>query len=288
MQSRMSNRLLVVWIFLLAWLAGCAGDTTHPGQREEIALFGYLYVGEAVTDTNAIYLTRTTDISQVYDSEDAAVLDARVTLRNERTGIVDTLRMVGPGLYANPGVTILPRTTYSLSAEFDDGRRVSASTTTPDAIEILSGPRELPGVMSHPSIPGSFPIVLRCPDPEQILFVDVYCLEGWQDAIWIHPFGNEDSPKDYTEYGGDDGQPRHIFSYFRAKDIDHEDDVYTISFYGDMMWFYGRQQVGVFAIDANYYAYIYRDHPELNGGVVGGIGVFGSASRRQYLVKAVE
>jgi hypothetical protein len=288
MQSIMNSRFLAASIAMIVCLAGCAGDTTHPGQRDEIALFGYLYVGDSVTVDNAIYLTRTTDITRGYEAGDAAILDAHVTLRNESAGIVDTLRMVGPGLYANPGVTILPGTTYSIAAELEDARRVSATTTTPEAIEILSGPKELPGEMSHPSIPDSFPIILRCPDPEQILIVDIYCLEDWRDAIWIHPFGNEDGPKDYAEYGGDNGQPRHIFSYFRAKDIDHEGDVYTIGFYGDMMWFYGRQQVGVFAIDANYYNYIYRDHPELSGGVVGGIGVFGSASRRQYLVKAVE
>jgi hypothetical protein len=268
-------------------LSGCGGDSTGPKQRDEVALFGYLYVGESIVDSNAVYLTRTAGIEQYYDREDAAVTGATVSLRNEANGAVDTLRMVGPGLYANPAVTIHPRTTYTLTADIGGGEVITAITTTPPPFEILAAPREIPGEMEQASIPDSFPIILRCADPEQILIVDVYCLEDWRDAISIHPFGDDDRPNDYQEYGGDDGEPRHIFAYFRAKDIDHEGDLYRIGFYGDMMWFYGRQQVGVFAIDANYYNYVYRDHPELNGGVTGGIGVFGSACRRQYLVRAV-
>ncbi len=105
------------------------------------------------------------------------------------------------------------------------------------------------------------------------------------------------APTDFTEYGGASGPPRHIFSYFRVKDIEHADPdgsdgplptVYRITWYGDMMAFYGKQEVGIFAIDANYYNYLYRDHPELNGGITGGIGVFASACRKQYFVYAKE
>ena len=34
--------------------------------------------------------------------------------------------------------------------------------------------------------------------------------------------------------------------------------------------------------------YPYQEHPEESGGIVGGIGVFGSACRHRYLVKIVE
>lgn len=288
MRIRQGPSIVLLLIAITAIASGCGEDATRPEQRDEIVLFGYLYVGESVADSNAVYLTRTAGIDQYYDPEDAAVTGARVRLRNEESGAVDTLRMIRPGFYANPAVTVLPRTTYTLTAEVSDGTVITATTTTPHPFEILAGPRTLPGEMTHASIADSFPIVLTCPDPEQILIVDVYCLEDWQDAIWIHPFGNSDTPQDYQEYGGANSEPRHILAYFRAKDTEHEGDTYRISFYGDMMWFYGHQQVGIFTIDTNYYNYIYRDHPELNGGVNGGIGVFGSACRRQYLVRAVK
>ena len=42
------------------------------------------------------------------------------------------------------------------------------------------------------------------------------------------------------------------------------------------------------SIDQNYYNWLYRDHREENGGINGGIGVFGSACRRLWNVRAVE
>ena len=142
--------------------------------------------------------------------------------------------------------------------------------------------------MRHAAIADSFPLVVSCPDPEQIFLVDVYCLEEYQNARYVHKIGPADHPKDYDEYGGDNGEPRHIQAYFRLKDLGIGEAGYRISFYGDMMAFYGEYMVGVFSIDQNYYNYLYRDHPELNGGINGGIGVFGSACRQQYHVKSVE
>jgi hypothetical protein len=279
---------LALFLLLGVLLASCGEDTTGPPTRDEVALFGYLYVGESMGEENAIYLTRTRPVLEQYDPQDAAVTGAIVTLRKEGAERADTLAMVAPGRYANPAISIEPRTKYTMTAEIEGWPPITAATTTPDTFTVLREPVELPGEMVQSAIPDSFPIVLVCPDPEQILVVDVYCLEEWQNAYFIHEMGSSDTPQDYQEYGGDDGEPRHIFAYFRAKDIEHEGSTYIVTWYGDMMWFYGEQQVGLFAIDQNYYNYIYRDHPELNGGVTGGIGVFASACRRQWHVKAVK
>jgi hypothetical protein len=171
-----------------------------------------------------------------------------------------------------------------------DGKKVTATTTTPRAFATPREPRpDSVGVMPQSTIAESFPIVVACSDPEQVFLVDVYCTEDWQGARFIHRLGGgQDTPGSYDEYGGANGEPRHISRYFQLRNIPASDEGYLISFYGDMMWFYGRYQVGVFSIDENYYNYLYRDHPELNGGVRGGIGVFGSACRRQYQVKVVE
>jgi hypothetical protein len=55
-----------------------------------------------------------------------------------------------------------------------------------------------------------------------------------------------------------------------------------------MMVFYGRQQVQLLSIDDNYYNFLYREHPEESGGIIGGIGVFGSAYRKDYRVEVQE
>lgn len=268
-------------------LSGCGGAPTKPKYVEEIAVSAYLYVGEAVSDSSPVVLTRTRPVDEYYDASEAAIRDAVVTLRADDTALEDTLRMVAPGRYANPAVVIRPRTTYHLKAQVG-GATIAASTTTPIAFDVLRAPRVMPDVMRLAAIADSFPLIVSCPDPEQIFLVDVYCLEAYQNARYVHRIGSADHPKDYGEYGGDNGEPRHISAYFRLKDLGGGEAGYRISFYGDMMAFYGEYLVGVFSIDQNYYNYLYRDHPELSGGIRGGIGVFGSACRRQYHVRAVE
>lgn len=278
-------RRAVVLLPLLLW--GCGGAPTKPKYLEQIAVSAYLFVGEEVSASNAIVLTRTRPVDEYYDASEAAIQDAAVTLRRDDTAVEDTLRMVSPGHYANPSVVIRPRTTYHLKAQVG-GATVTASTTTPIAFDVLRAPLVLPDVMRHAAIADSFPLIVSCPDPEQIFLVDLFCREAYQDARYVLRIGTAEHPKDSEEYGGDDREPRHIAAFFRLKDLGGGEPGYHISFYGDMMAFYGEYQVGIFTIDQNYYSYLYREHPELSGGIRGGIGVFGSACRRQYHVKTIE
>ena len=121
-----------------------------------------------------------------------------------------------------------------------------------------------------------------------LFLLDVYCMERWEDARYINPFGDHDRPEDFDEYGGANREPRHIFAYFRIKNVEREKDRFRVSFYSAMMAFYGTYEVQLLAIDDNYYNYLYREHPEESGGIEGGIGVFGSAVRQRYIVKVVE
>lgn len=279
--------LLRTVVLLPLLLSGCGGAPTKPEYVEQIAVSAYLYVGETVSRANVILLTRTRPVDEYYDADEAAIRDAIVTLRADDTALEDTLRMVAPGCYANAAVVIRPLTTYHLKAQVG-GTTITASTTTPIAFNVLHAPLVMPDVMRQSAIADSFPLVVSCGDPEQVFLVDVYCLEDWQNARSVLTFGVGNSPSNYAEYGGDNGEPRHISTYFRLKDLGADEAGYRISFYGDMMAFYGEYLVGVFSIDQNYYNYLYRDHPELSGGIIGGIGVFGSACRRQYHVKTVE
>lgn len=290
---RFGGKILATLAVLL--FPGCGGDTTGPQSAGEIAVFGYLYVGEELSGAGPIYVTRTMPIDDTYNGEEAAVSDALVTLRREGGGGPDTLSLIDPGLYANHAIRIEARSTYHLSIEIPGRPPITATTTTPDSFTVLREPSLEP--MIHSAIADSFPIVLTCPNEEQIFLVDVFCREEWQDARYVIRFGNQDGPEDFAEYGGANGPPRHLFAYFRLKDIEHDDldgpegpmpAAFRITWYGDMMAFYGEQQVGVFSIDDNYYNYLYRDHPELNGGIVGGIGVFASACRMQYVVNVTE
>ena len=283
-------RVLLLFPPLLAALllaAGCGKDATGPEQRDEIALSGFLYVGETVNNGNAILICRTMPVDQYYQFENAVIENALVTLKKRGDAKVDTLTRVRPGYYSNPAVLIDSLTTYDLLVVIPGRPPLTASTTTPRPIRVLSGPREMPATMRYSVMPDSFPLLLQVDDPEQILLMDVYCQEDYSNARYINPFGNQDYPRNYQEYGGD-GPPRHISAYFRAKNLDRLGDTYRLSWYADMLVFYGRYEVGLYAIDDNYYNYLYRDHPELQGGVTGGIGVFGSACRKEYHILVAE
>lgn len=277
-------RMTLLLILSAIALQGCAGDSTGPGTRREIAVFGHLYVGEAVDTVNAIHVIEVMPIDDRYVRDEAAVSGARVTLAADG-GEPRTLEPAGPGAYAAPDLTVAPSTGYTLRVELPDGRVLTARTVTPPRIDISGGPPAPPLEVRHEALQDSFPIFVLCEDPQQVLLTDVYCLERWQDARWINPIGPDDGPTDYEEYGRDDGQPRHIFAYFRVDDVVSDERGALIDFYGAMMAFYGSYQVHVSAIDENTYAYLYKDHPEESGGIVGGIGLFGSACRREWRVR---
>lgn len=271
---------------------GCSDDATEPPTRDEVAVFGYLYVGEAVSVENAILVTRVRPVGEFYDPAEAAVNDALVTLRREGESKPETLVAVGPGSYAAPDYRIEARAAYDLAVEIPGDRTLHARTTTPFALEAEGGPPVLPDSVPHAILQGAFPVYLACDDPEQIALVDVYCREEWETARYIYPFGDREGPEDYAEYGGDNREPRHIVAYFRLSDLVRVaggggDERFIVDFYSAMMAFYGTYTVQMFTIDRNYYNFLYRDHPEEEGGIVGGIGVFGSACRRSWEVRVV-
>jgi hypothetical protein len=246
-----------------------------------VAVHAYLYVGETIDPTNAILVTRVRPIGEPYDLDAAGVQGALVTVGREGAP-AETLQMGEPGRYYNGRIQIAARTTYALRIEIPGDRVLTATTTTPIDFDLTGGPPEAPEPVRHEELQDLYPMFVNAEDPEQVFLVDVFCEEEWQDAKYIYPFGNHDEPSDFDEYGGASGEPRHIFAYFRLRNLVQEERGSRIDFYGAMMAFYGEHSVHVFSIDDNYYNYLYRDYPEENGGIVGGIGVFGSASRRAW------
>lgn len=275
---------LTLWVSVASLLAGCGPAPTRPVFIEETTLFGTLFVGEPLSQGNAIVLMRTRPVDEPYSLDQAAVRGAVVRLRDVDADSTYALSMGQAGRYANPTVTIQPRTTYELTVQ-DGTHTLTATTTTPALFRVSAEPVAVPGTMVHAEIAGRWPIVLNGPDPEQIMLMDSYCLELYQNAHYVNPIGTHDTPKDDKEYGGAQTPPRNTFFFFRLGDLPPDPAGYRLGFYGDMMQFYGRYKLGLFAIDTNYYNFLYRDQPETHGGVVGGIGVFGSAARQTWLVQ---
>ncbi|MCA9726882.1 MAG: DUF4249 family protein, partial [Candidatus Eisenbacteria bacterium] len=218
----------------LAMSAGCSGDTTGPDTEEKIAVFANLYVGQTVTGESSVLVSRVLPILDPYDPDQAAIDDAVVTLRREAAE-PETLAAAGRGHYVTDALRIEPRMTYHLEVAIPGRPLIMATTTTPDTLGLLSEPRTVPETMRHAAIPDSFPIVLDSPEPSQILLVDVYCEEAWEDARYLEPFAGHDKPDDSREYGGDNGEPRHIFAYMRYEDLEHFETHRIINFYDAMM-----------------------------------------------------
>ena len=51
------------------------------------------------------------------------------------------------------------------------------------------------------------------------------------NAFYVYSVGSESHPKDYQDYGGDNGQPRHIFAYGRVRNLARANGGYLVSFY---------------------------------------------------------
>jgi hypothetical protein len=241
-----------------------------------------------MTPENGIRLGRVGAIDERFDPDAAAIDDALVVLRSEQPSRLDTLPRVAPGVYANDQVYVLPGRTYHLRVQLADGDTLAASTTVPEILSITGGPP--PWSVSHDALASGYPIHLDGRDTTQIILCDVYCRSSWSDARYINPFGDHDRPDDEQEYGGENGEPRHIFAYFRLGELARwsTGSSFVLDFYSALMAFYGPYELNVMAIDENTYRWLYQDHPEENGGVEGGLGVFGSAIRRKWYLDVIE
>ncbi len=272
-------------LLLLLAVAGCA-PPTRPTFDPEIAVFGHLHVGEPLAGASAVVVTATRPIDAAYDPDEAAVRDAIVTLQADGAAAPDTLRMLEPGRYGDSTLVIAPRTSYRLTVR-TGGRTLTAATLTPAPIAFLREPLPEPATMPQSALADSFPIVVDGPDPAQILWLDLYCLEDRANAYYVHPVAGHQVPKNETEYGTPNDPPRHVLALFRMEDLVRVPGGFRAGFYGDLMAFYGRNQVALFAVDDNEYQFLHRDDPEHHGGIAGGIGVFGAVSGRTWIVKSV-
>ncbi len=87
--------------------------------------------------SNAVYVTRTRPIDEIYHEEEAAVIGAIVTLQREGSGRLDTLAMGEAGRYANPSIVIGSKQTYRLAV---DDRRAARDHGDDDHAGFVHGP----------------------------------------------------------------------------------------------------------------------------------------------------
>ncbi len=274
----------LLMFLLIATFLNCGKNPNTPDYQKEVAVFGFLWGNKPMTADRAIMVAYTQPIDKTYDFSQAAIQDANVTITDINAGKIYLLKdSEKPGFYFNNSLVPQPKMEYVLNIEVD-GKIVTATTTLPPVLSIQTNlnPDRVDS-MYHDDLSKNNPIFIDCENGEQILVVDLYCNESWENAEYINPFWGREKPEDAAEYAGDDGnsEPRHIIASAKFKDLlsfTPHPGKYVIDWYSSMIGFFGSYTMQVMAIDDNYYNFInINEYPELQSGVSGGIGVFGSA-----------
>lgn len=106
----------------------------EPDYQEELVVSAYLFTGQPI---DSIRLTRTFDIQDRYNANDAAVSGADVTISDDENTYRLSEYSDAKGVYylSDESVKVQPRMTYTLQVEYED-HELLATTTAPAPVEI--------------------------------------------------------------------------------------------------------------------------------------------------------
>jgi len=279
--------LMLFSVIAMIIISGCEKNPAEPDFQKEITIFGYLYGNEQLGPEHAIRVFNTRPVTSYYDPNEAAVTGADVTITQKSNGTVTKLieSATQSGYYYNNSLLILPKETYLLTVKAGD-KVVTASTTVPAELNTESQ-------LSTNSVNYEYrtnlgydkPVFLEHENAEQVIMVEMYCNEPYNNAEYVNPFQDHKYPDDEDEYeGGGNGEPRRIWALVPFKDLVSGlyDNRPTVYWYSSMIVFFGSNTMHIMAIDNNMHDFLTKENPELSGGLSGGIGVFGSLCGTKY------
>jgi len=288
------SQFLMFILSLVVIVNSCTKNPVAPDYQKEVVVFGYLWGNQRLTAERAILVTYTQPVLKYYDLQKAGIHGATVSITDAGSGREYLLNdsSTKPGFYYNDSLLIHPKNTYHLRVEVD-GKVVTASTTVPPDLKMATLlDRDGINYVYQKDLSREKPIYLECESLTQIVLVDMYCNESYQNAEYITPFhSNHKYPDNQDEYDqGKNGEPRHIQGMGKLKDFasDEYPDHYVVFWYSSMIVFYGSHTMKVMAIDDNYHKFIYKEHPELESGVQGGLGVFGSVCGETFKLQVLK
>ncbi len=275
-------KLIIIVFSISIVFMGCDKNPADPEYDKEIVVYGYLYGNEPLSEEHAITVFYSQPVYDYYDKSEAAIRNADVTITETGSGKTTVLveSATQPGYYYNDDLMIEPEKTYALNINTGD-QQVSSVTTVPALLKMETDLSTTEVNTEYQTELGlRKPVYLEHKDPEQIIFIEMFCNETYENAEYIYPFSDSHNfPDDQEEYdGGKNSEPRRIWASMKLKDLESSDydNKPVISWYNAMIVFFGSNTMQIAAIDENLQHYNYREHPELEGGIVGGIGLFGS------------
>jgi hypothetical protein len=303
--GKMNNpwNLLMLSIVLIS----ACGDNTASLRYKEMGNFlsGILEEGEYIDSSRAIKIGKTQSLEYL-DWELLSCQEAEVRLeeywQNTKTDSI-LLQWNGEArgyVDQHQQLKITAGRLYRIKVILPDGNEMTAETTVPRHIEVPGDSLTAtePAFGDYPSDGEWLELALENAnqqhplqvavndDAEFNLYLEFYCLEEYQNAEYTYPPGDNDFPVDENEYMGDSRQyPRRNISYYMYQP---ENGIVNINSYQSSILFYGRTQIGVYSIDSNYLQYLYKSDGYTAGGVVGGIGIFGSSTGKMLYSRVIK
>ncbi len=290
-------------LLLAVGLLGC--DTTATQPESQIAVEAYLLAQDPLP---TVQLTRTVDATETFAPRDQAVEGASVNIQRlaDDSSVVETTTYSETdtaGVYApvppSPP-TVEPKTTYRLEVDAGEDARITATTTVPDTLSVLSvaNTRE---VANSPVDTAAFQNEAQQPAltvtaQEDSLFdrQSVYLF-----TVTSRPSGGELVEEDLTPlycdtYDADDDslETFRVSSSGLLNEANFErnpDGTLNV----DLPWigvaFFGPNEVAINVVDDNYYDFLRStsaqrsappgEYPNIIEHVENGTGIFGSYAR---------
>ncbi|OPX30044.1 MAG: hypothetical protein B1H06_00485 [Candidatus Cloacimonas sp. 4484_143] len=281
-------------LIIISFLISSCTEFTSPERFTDEAYYltGILKAGKTVDFDDPIIIGKTIPVEGGV-LEDLLIIDADVILYEldsldvvlDSTALTFQINSFGQIGYIDVAgsMIIQPEFKYLIEAEIDATDLVRAETTVPKTISVQpdSGYITDPTITNWPEmvfedIDQEHPIQIITQDNETFnLHAEFYCLENWDEAEYIFAMEENTYPEDEDEYESEaDGSPRKTTTFYIFQPTEN---LINFSFYQYAFNFYGRYQVTVSSIDGNYLNYLYKPEGYNHGGIIGGVGYFGSA-----------
>ena len=296
----------IIFICAALLLTSCI-DFTAPKRFTEQSYYltGMLKAGKTVDFENPIIIGKTIPADGGF-LNDLIVLDAEVILYElnvadvvlDSTSLIFSFNIFDEDQFGYIAVdtsfVIEAETKYRIKALVDTTDLIWADTTVPKIISVQPDPGYItdPSVaiwpeMAFENVDEEHPILVTTLDNETMnLHAEFYCLEEYDEAEYIFAIEDGTYPEDEYEYeSGADGSPRRTTTFYIFQP---NDNLINFSFYQYAFNFYGRYEVNVSSIDDNFLNYLYKPEGYNHGGIIGGIGYFGSANSHTMYTEIIE
>ena len=299
----MKNFIILALVSILL-LISCS-DNTAPRRYSELSYYlcGILEAGYFVDTDHPILFGKTRDISMM-DSE-IEIENAEINLYEiSDDQIIQSVNLVwdesADGYIDQDGqLLIIAGSKYRIEVSYNN-TQISGETTVPLEIAVFGDSlvNEIPAWNDYPEddqwselkldeANTNHPIQIGTQNNEEFnLLTEFYCLEEYWEAEYTYPPEDNDFPQDAQEYMGDVHQyPRRNMGYYMYQP---ENLIVDFNSYQSSLLFYGKTEVSVYSIDSNYLKYLYKSDGYTQGGIIGGIGIFGSKSGEKLYTRVIK